>query len=43
MSMHINAILCVSVPSAQIDRLPMKLLPKVIYFTMDTPSSLEST
>ena len=35
--MHINAVLCVSVPSAQIGGLPMKLAPKVIYFTTDYP------
>ena len=41
-STHINAVLCASVSSAQIGGLPMKLVPKVFDFTMDTPSSPES-
>ena len=39
---HINAVLCASVPSVQIGRLPVKLAPKVFDLTMNTPSSLES-
>jgi hypothetical protein len=35
--MHINVVLCASVPSTQIGRLPVKLMPKVFDFTMDTP------
>ena len=42
MSMHINAVLCVVVPSAQIGGFPMKLAPNVFDFTVDTPSSPES-
>ena len=42
-SMHINVVLCASVPSAQIGKLPMKLVPKVLNFTMDTPSLPECT
>ena len=41
-SMHINAIICVVVPSAQIGGFPMKLAPNVFDFTVDTPSSPES-
>ena len=36
-STHINAVLCISVPSAHNDRLPMKLASKVFDFIMDTP------
>ena len=32
--MHINEVLCASVPSAQINRLPMKLVSKVFDFAM---------
>ena len=39
MSMHINAVLCALVPSAQIGGLPVKLMPKNFDFTMETPSS----
>ena len=41
-STHINAVLCTSVPSAQNGGLPVKLVPKVFNFTMDTPSLPES-
>jgi hypothetical protein len=39
----INAHQRGSVPSAQNDGLPVTLAPKVFDFTMNTPSSLEST
>ena len=42
-STYINAILCASVPSAQNGGLPVKLAPNVFDFTMDIPSSPEST
>ena len=35
---HINAVFCASVPPAQNGGLPDKLTPKVVNFTMDTPS-----
>jgi hypothetical protein len=36
-STHINAVLCLSVPSAQNGGLQVDLAPKVFNFTMDTP------
>jgi hypothetical protein len=42
MSMHINVVLCASVPSAQNGGLPNKLVPKVVNFIMDTPSLQEN-
>ena len=33
-----TSVLCASVPSAQNGRLPVKLVSKVVDFTMDTPS-----
>jgi hypothetical protein len=42
-SMHINAVLCSSVSSAQNGGLAVQLAPKVFDFTIDTPSSPEST
>ena len=41
-STPINVVLCALVPSVQNGRLPVKLVPKVFDFTMDTPSSPES-
>ena len=40
---HINAVLCVSVPSAQNGGLLVKLVLKNFNSTMDTPSSLEGS
>ena len=36
--MHVHVVLCVSMPSTQNGELPVKLAPKVLDFTMDTPS-----
>jgi hypothetical protein len=41
-SMHIKAVLCASVPSAQNGGLLVKLAPKVFNFAMDTPRLPES-
>ena len=42
-SMHINAVLCASVPSFKNGSgLSVQLAPKVFDFIMDTPSSLKS-
>ena len=37
-SAHINSVLCAPMPSTQNGRLPMKLVPKVLDFIMDTPA-----
>ena len=41
-SMHIDVVLCASVPSVQNGGLPTKLAPIVFGFTMDTSGSPES-
>jgi hypothetical protein len=41
-SMHINVVLCASVPAAQIGRFPVKLAPKVFDFALEIPNSPEN-